>query len=82
MVDKEPPPKLCPGMNLNACEPTAKMRDEAGGSIPSPLIEEMSQTMEPNGMETRITEKNLHAIFNSGISLSNGSDIFLQTFPH
>jgi len=46
------------------------------------LIEEMGNAVEPYGMETRVAEENLQKVFSRRISLFNGSDIFLQTFPH
>jgi hypothetical protein len=69
-------------MNLNACEPSVKMGQEAGSRMPPPLKEEMGNAVEPNGMEPRIAEKDLRIVFGSRISLFNGSDIFLQTVPH
>jgi hypothetical protein len=64
-------------MDLDACEPAGEVRDQAGSGIPSLLIEEMGDSVEPDGMETRITEKNLEIVLGCGISLFNRSDIFL-----
>jgi hypothetical protein len=67
-------------MNLDPCEGTVKMGDQARCGIPFPLVEEMGNTMKPDGMETWIAEEDLYKVFGSRIPLFNGSDIFLQTF--
>src|SRR4030043_254745 len=82
MVDEESPADFCTGMDLNSCEPTAEMGNQTGSCKPSPLIEGMGNTVEPNGMEARITEKNFHSVFRCRISVFNGSDVFLKALPH
>src|SRR5260370_34533756 len=37
MVDEYPPSDACPGVNFNAGEHTAKMRNEPAGKQPTPL---------------------------------------------
>jgi len=81
MVDEEPSPDLCPGMDLNPGEPAAEVRDEPGRGVPSPLIESMSEAMKPDRMETRIAEKNLHIVFGSRVPLLNRLNIFSEMLP-
>jgi hypothetical protein len=42
----------------------------------------MGNAVEPDRMETGITEKNFYIVFGSRISLFNRSNIFLETLPH
>jgi len=42
----------------------------------------MGNTVEPDSMEARITEKNFYSVFRCRISFFNGSDIFLKALPH
>jgi hypothetical protein len=81
MVDEEPSPDLCPGVDLNPGEPAAEVRDEPSRGIPSPLIEGMSEAVKPDRMETRIAEKNLHIVFDRRISLFNRLNIFSEMLP-
>jgi hypothetical protein len=42
----------------------------------------MGDSVEPDRMETGITEENLDEVFRRRISLFNGSNIFLKALPH
>jgi hypothetical protein len=77
MVNKKSPPDFRAGMNLNACEPSAEMRNQAGGCEPPPLIEEMGDAVKPDCMETGVTEKDFYDVFRSWIPVFDGMNVFL-----
>src|SRR3990172_8872202 len=82
MIDEESSADLCPGMDLDACEPAGEVRDQTGGGIPFLLIEEMGYPVKPDGMEAWITKKNLQKVLSRRVSLFDRLDIFLEALPH
>jgi hypothetical protein len=82
MINEKSSADFCTGVDLNSCEPSAKMRNQTGSGKPSPLVEGMGNTVEPDRMEAWIAEKNLHSVFRSRVSIFNRPDIFLQALPH
>jgi hypothetical protein len=82
MVNEKSPPDFRARVDLNSCERSTEMRNQAGGCEPPPLVEGMGDAVKPDCMETRVTEKDLHNVFRCGISVFNGSDVFLQPLPH
>jgi hypothetical protein len=77
MINEKPSADFGAGMDLNACEPTAKVGNQTGRGKPSPLIEGVSNAVEPDCMETRITEENLHRVFRRRVSVFDGPNVFL-----
>jgi hypothetical protein len=77
VVNKKSPPDFRTRVDFNSCEPSAKMRNQAGGCEPPPPIEGMSNAVKPDRMETRVTEKDLYNVFRSWIPVFDGTNIFL-----
>jgi hypothetical protein len=82
MVNEKSPPDFRARVDLNSRERSTEMRNEAGGCEPPPLVEGMGDAVKPDCMETRVTEKDLHNVFRCGISVFDGSNVFLQPLPH
>jgi hypothetical protein len=76
VINEESPADSRSGMDLDSCKPSIEVRDQTGNSMPSPLIEEMGNSVQPDGVEPWITEKDLQVVFCCWVSLFYRSDIF------
>jgi hypothetical protein len=71
MVDEEAPPDGRAGMNFDAGQKAAELRDQARKQGHIPLIQEMREPVQENGMKTRIAEQHFGHTFGGGIALED-----------
>ena len=79
MIDKHTLAELGPRMNLNPRQPTGDHGNQSGEPLQksNPAAPElMCQTMQPQGMQARISGQNLKAAAGRRIAVQNGLDIF------
>ena len=82
MVDKETAPDGGAGMDLDAREEAARLRDEARQQRHAPAIQLVGHAVQQNGMEAGITEQHLHHALGGGVFPENSLDLFPDGSQH
>jgi hypothetical protein len=75
MVDEEAVADLGAGMDLDAGERTAKVRNDPGRHALVPLIKEMGQAVELAGVKAGVGQNNLKCAGSGWVPLLRGFDI-------
>ena len=91
VIDEETAANGRAGVNLHTGQKTSKLRESTSQSLRLILLPElMGQTVNPNGVHTRIVQRNLDSATRSRVVLADVLNIFTQTrnkthgfpFPH
>src|SRR5215472_9039049 len=82
VVDEEPGAQLGRGMDLDAREETAEVRQPACGGRPSRPPQGVRDAMDPDGVDAGIAQHDLEGGARSRIALQHGSDILAHRFEH
>jgi hypothetical protein len=82
MVKEEPPANLGTGVNFHSGKEAISMRDETTKEMKLVSPQKMSQTVKPEGMQTRIEQNDLQPASGCWVSGENRADIFSQQSKH
>ena len=82
MVKENPTANLGFGMDFNASEKTAHLRDPAGKRRPALNRAPMCKTMNHHRMKSRISKDDFRCTVSGRILFSNGGDEFASFFKH
>src|SRR5215831_1719691 len=82
VVDEEPGAQLGRGMDLDAREEAAEVRQPARGGRPSGPPQGVRDAVDPDGVDAGIAQHDLEGGARSRIALQHGSDILAHRFEH
>jgi len=82
VVDKTAPANMRSGMDFDASGGADKLRQNAGRQRKTSPMQLVSQPVQQDGMEARITKENLDGAFRGGIATEDGIDLFPEGSEH
>src|SRR5207248_2243966 len=82
VIDEEAPAYGGAGVNLDSGEESADLGDDAGNERHAPDIELMREAVSQNGMEPRVTEKDLEHAFGCRVLPEDRVDLFPDGSKH
>jgi hypothetical protein len=82
MVDKTAAADLSARMDFDTSGGADELRENARGQRKTCMVKLVAQSMQQDGMESGVTEKDLDSTFRGGIATENGIDLFPEGAEH
>jgi len=82
VVDEETTPDPCTRVNLHPGQPTPEIRRHARQPFPLMRPQPMGKSMDPDGVQPRITGQHLERVAGCRIAMEYALDVFAHAFEH
>ena len=82
VIDEQPFADLCARMDFNSREEAGDGRNDAGCDKPFVQVEEMSQAVCPDSVQSRVAQQDFQGIFYGRVSFLNDVNVLSQGVKH